>query len=96
MFSVLGLSFNIRKEGRLSTKSQIKKYSERTCTVKVPLIYEKTGHAWGKTVPRHYIKKTSHRSRKPPNRATPIHSGTVAHVRNDRIRDRTLDLCFGM
>jgi hypothetical protein len=29
-------------------------------------------------------------------RVPPIHSGTVAYVRNDRNRDRDLDLCFDM
>jgi hypothetical protein len=27
---------------------------------------------------------------------TPIHSGIVAHVRNDYDRDRALDLCFSV
>jgi hypothetical protein len=57
---------------------------------------EKTRPTGDNTAPGHYIKKKpfSRRSRKPPN--PPIHSGTVAHVRNDGDRDRVLDLCFGV
>jgi hypothetical protein len=32
----------------------------------------------------------------PRTPSLPIHSDTVANVRNDRDRDRTLDMCFGV
>jgi hypothetical protein len=32
--------------------------------------------------------------KKNPEPCSPIHSGTIAHVRNDRDRDQALDLCF--
>jgi hypothetical protein len=50
-----------------------------------------------KTTPDIILKRPSHSDRENPRTsAPPIRSDTVAHVRNDRDRDRALHPCFGV
>lgn len=58
---------------------------------------QSTLHQKIKKLDQHYIKKYSHVG--PENSQTlapPIHRGAVAHLRNDRDWNQTLDMYFGM
>jgi hypothetical protein len=57
--------------------------------------YKKTRPAGVRPLPDIILTRRPHAGRENPRTPVPpIHSGTVAHVRNDR--DRALDMCFGV